>query len=535
MSDLPPPGTRSLFDHHIARLGALPYPYAALIESFQQFDRWDAGTVALLVPDGRSLRRAEADFQKPRALVAAQVDAPYTPHELAPVYAGRLFLGFVEAANEIEVISYNEAAGRFEYQLVANYCAGCVPRIVYAKRAICLTCHQAGAPIFSARPWDETNANAAVAREIARSMDVPWLAADSTRYHGVALSTQILTPETFDELTVLGAENLVTQRIWIEGCGVKGLQCRRSILAQALALVMDPGGFNPESADSARTRLLQKTHWPAQGIPVPESLLRSRDPMTERNTFERLLQDLRVHVARWRQQVAGDQAMLHDSDRKLAFFAQTTRLDPLLDPRTPRPPREILRADALYGVQGVARLFTPNDRRRLQAWSQGDVARVSALVHSGALDELLDPKPVVRAQVLQTIARLLGQPEPAYCCLDTTGFSPPRMEHVPPLRISAGSVLETFQRYCFGCHRGNPVQRLNFMGADTEAAVLASIRARTEIRDVLDYARFLGTEKAGTLMPPQGSEQRTALDAARNGGSADHEKMRETVPALFDF
>ena len=47
-------------------------------------------------------------------------------------------MGFVEAADEIEVISYNEAAGRFEYQLVQNYCEGCVPRVVYARRAICL-------------------------------------------------------------------------------------------------------------------------------------------------------------------------------------------------------------------------------------------------------------------------------------------------------------------------------------------------------------------------------------------------------------
>jgi hypothetical protein len=70
---------------------------------------------------------------------------------------GRLFLGFVENASEIEVLSYNEAAGRFEFQLVQNYCEGCVPRIVYARRAICTTCHQGAAPIFSQRPWNETN------------------------------------------------------------------------------------------------------------------------------------------------------------------------------------------------------------------------------------------------------------------------------------------------------------------------------------------------------------------------------------------
>ncbi len=533
--DLPPPGTRSLFDHHVARLGALPYPFAALIDSFRPFDRWNSGSVSLLVPDGRSLRRAEADFRQPRALVAAQVDAPFAPFEIEPFYSGRLFLGFVEAADEIEVISYNEAAGRFEYQLVENYCSGCVPRIVYAKRVVCLTCHHAGAPIFSSRPWAETNANIAVAREIAAAREVAWLQAGATRYQGVTLSTQLLTPETFDELTVLGAEIPVVQKIWIEACGADGLACRRSILAQALGLVMDPGAFHPQSEASERTRALQRRHWPRGGVRIPENLLPSRDPIADRSVIDRLVQDIRVRFARWRLQLAGETSASHDSARKLSFFNQTTHLPPELDPRTLRPPRATLQADSLYAVHGVARLFTPADRRRLREWSNDDTARVEQLVRSGALDELLGPAPVSRVPVLQKVAQLLGQEVPEYCCLDTGGFSPPRMENTPPLAIPAGSVLETFQRYCFACHRGNPVQRLNFMGAATAQAVLEEIRAKPEIRDVLDYARYENSEKEGTLMPPRNSEQRAALDAARRTGGDDIRRMRDAVPAMFGF
>ena len=36
----------------------------------------------------------------------------------------RLYLGYQENANLIEVISYNEAAARFEFQLVRDYRAG---------------------------------------------------------------------------------------------------------------------------------------------------------------------------------------------------------------------------------------------------------------------------------------------------------------------------------------------------------------------------------------------------------------------------
>ena len=68
--------------------------------------------------------------------------------DLGMLLRGRLFFGFVEDAREIEVISYNEAAGRFEFQLVRDYFEGGVPRITYAKRSLCTSCHQGEAPIF---------------------------------------------------------------------------------------------------------------------------------------------------------------------------------------------------------------------------------------------------------------------------------------------------------------------------------------------------------------------------------------------------
>ncbi len=56
-------------------------------------------------------------------------------------------------------ISYNEKAGRFEFQVVHNYGPGLTPTVSYASRPLCMGCHQNGGPIWSEPPWEETNSN----------------------------------------------------------------------------------------------------------------------------------------------------------------------------------------------------------------------------------------------------------------------------------------------------------------------------------------------------------------------------------------
>ena len=75
----------------------------------------------------------------------------------------RLFIGYQEKTGVIEVISYNERAARFEFQVVTDYRAGASPEVAYARRAVCTSCHQNGAPLFSEAGWDETDTNARVA------------------------------------------------------------------------------------------------------------------------------------------------------------------------------------------------------------------------------------------------------------------------------------------------------------------------------------------------------------------------------------
>ena len=63
--DLPPEGTRSLFDHLVAQNEQLPYPFEKLVALVQAQDAEGRAPPALLIPDGRSLLKASAHFARP--------------------------------------------------------------------------------------------------------------------------------------------------------------------------------------------------------------------------------------------------------------------------------------------------------------------------------------------------------------------------------------------------------------------------------------------------------------------------------------
>ena len=89
-----------------------------------------------------------------------------------PYLKDRLYLGFHEKAETLEVISYNPAAGRFEFQVADDYRAGGTARLRYANRALCLACHQNAAPIFSRQSWDESSANPRIATSLGAAAPV---------------------------------------------------------------------------------------------------------------------------------------------------------------------------------------------------------------------------------------------------------------------------------------------------------------------------------------------------------------------------
>lgn len=515
-TDLPPAGTRSLFDHLIVQNDGLPYPFSKLVHLLKEQNPTGQEPVTLLIPNGRSLLKGQADNAHPRIVVAADFEGNNPAVGLGLATRGQLFLGFVENAHEIEVLSYNEAAGRFEFQLVQNYCEGCVPRIVYARRAICTTCHQnGGAPIFSQRPWNETNGQQATTAAI--------IAARGNKpYEGVAVQQPLSQSERFDQLTDIGNFYQATQRLWLDGCGAKGNACRRQMLSLAFEYTDNAGGFNPDSAAAKQLRQLQAATFPKEGIQVTESDLLNRDPIGEKQGFKGWLRSLVTRDIHF-----GEGAK---DNEDLSAFDKLPPLRKELDPLTIRAPKKTLYAQDIDGVYGLASFFTEADLATLAEQHGHDVKKLQAKVNA-LPDEVFAAKPFSRVAMMQA---LLGKPR-EYCCLKTDEMSPPVVSGVPPLAIKQFPELQNFADNCFACHRGNPAKRLNFMAGDNEQAVLDNIKAKKEIRDALDWERYEGTDKASKLMPPRDSVQYHRLKDKGAAGDAQRQKMRETVPSLFDF
>ncbi|MGH8504623.1 MAG: hypothetical protein ACRETM_01500 [Stenotrophobium sp.] len=523
--DLPPAGTRSLFDHLVAQNESLPYPFGKLVEMVQKQDPAVTPPLVLMIPKGRSLLKAMADYEYPRVLYAADFQAPdRTALGLAP--RSRLFLGFVENAHEVEVISYNEAAGRYEFQLIQNYCEGCQPRLVYIKRAVCMACHQGAVPIFPVRPWDETNGETATAKAIADARREAKL--DPDHYLGFPISNPLSAPERFQDLVDTGEFLAVTQRAWLDGCagGERGTDCRRQMLKVAVDYLWAPGQFDAQGADAVQLRQLQAPAWPAQGIAIPGNNILNRDPIGElqgvRGFFRRLTEP----------KVKPGTGPRNNED--LASLDKLPKLPEALDPLSQRDPKRVLAADDLDGGFGLAGMLTGSDFERLEQAAGFQLPRLRDAVEKIPAD-FFAPAPIGRVRIMRAMLAALGAPVPEYCCLDTKDMSPPLSSGEPPVKIAANSPVRNFEHYCFACHRGNPNARLNFMSGKTEAEVLAHIKAKSEISDVLDWPRYQGTDKANKMMPPADSAQRQMLqqDLAKNPKLLDD--MRGVVPSLFSF
>lgn len=287
-TDLPPQG-RSLFDRLVYAEDAagtaslqLPFPFSALVAHLcarLQLDAQPEALPVVLIPLGRSLQRNTAAprfFESPRVVLAVLGESA---RPAAPLAKDRLYLGYQERSGVIEVISYNDELGRFEFQIVKNYGAQTRPRLFYAKRAICVACHQNQAPMFPRPLWSETHANPPVAAR---------LRAARADFHGVDLSRGIDVPAAIDAATDRANRYVLEQRLWQEGCASlirtehdgADTRCRIALLDAALKLRLS--GWRGYAEGAAATLDALRTHWREQwpdGWSVPNPDIPNRDPL----------------------------------------------------------------------------------------------------------------------------------------------------------------------------------------------------------------------------------------------------------------
>lgn len=348
-----PPSGRSLFDRLFAAHDKggeaydIPFPFAKLLTHLDAQLEHDPKSLLypakrVLIPLGRSLQRSAAEpdyFLFPRVVVAVD-SSPSMPSGL--LLKDRLYIGYQERSDVLEVISYNESAGRFEFQLVKDYRAGAKPQVFYANRTLCYACHQNGAPIFSRALWDETNANPKVAA---------LLSASGKDFYGIPPDRGVDIPYTIDIAIKRANGFALTQRLWQEGCGGEdraALHCRAGLLISALRQALSDGRkgtaelAHGDGVDSSVTvfRAEARRQWPG-GLAVGASDIPNRNP----------LQDL----TSWPDNPA----------RRRTYSHVPARFEPL----APRSPQEIWRADTADAIDrlsdGLAEFVSATDRQRL--------------------------------------------------------------------------------------------------------------------------------------------------------------------------
>ncbi len=220
----------------------IPFPFERLIETLEaQLDNGKNPAVRkVLIPIGRSLQR----------------DTP------APDY-----FRFPR-----EVISYNDAAGRFEFHVVEKYAIDKVPRGKPANRVICMSCHHNAAPIFAQTPWRETSFNVEVATKLVSALP--------QRFNSL-IGVVTLDAGVIDVLAERANYLSAAQAIWQQGCDTPA--CRAAMLRAVLQYRLSgksnfdtsASGYQHDYFDSLRHDWSRK--WP-RGLALPGSRLPDRNP-----------------------------------------------------------------------------------------------------------------------------------------------------------------------------------------------------------------------------------------------------------------
>jgi hypothetical protein len=364
-SNLPPVG-RSLFDYLVtAQEGArtvykVPFPFTALVNTIEEQVGADAHRSPLkrvLIPLNRSLQRHAARpefFKYPRAVLGVDTEPPLQASSSGLLLKDRLFLGYQEKANIIEVISYNEAAGRFEFQVVRDYRPGGNPTVLYANRAVCTVCHQNQSPIFARPLWDETNANPTIAA---------LLQEQRRDFYQFPIQQGIDVPSALDDATDRANEFSAAQVLWQEGCEraasqSESIRCRADLVRFLLQYRLSGSrGLDTRSArfaDQFAPRFLGdwQAKWP-QGLLIPNPDILNRNPLD-------FFQPSRPRGMGRVQMISSD-----DGRDRLAFRA-------VFEPSVPRGP--IATWSAAQGLESVHRVIislsnfvAEADMRRLDA------------------------------------------------------------------------------------------------------------------------------------------------------------------------
>ena len=523
-TNLPPLG-RSLFDQLAGRAdGAgwhVPFPFSKLLAALSHAGgcadkQPDAQCYrAVLIPLGRSLQRtapAPEFFKYPRVVAAFTAEAKAGIGSDFPLLKDRLYLGYQEKANLIEVISFNEAAGRFEFQLVKNYAARTEPQVFYANRSVCVSCHQNHAPIFSRQVWDETNANPEIAKRLA------YARAD---FDGLPVRVGVDVPNAIDDATDRSNFFAAYQLLWRDGCG-DSRRCRARAFAAALQYrLTHERGFDVQSAMFRQDFLVPfeknwQARWPS-GLKIPSNDIPNRDPL----------------------QFADSERLAH----------VPARFEPLL----PRGHKEIWQweTDRYRMVKGIGEFFSGNDIRLLAEklaiafdakFTAEEILKapgfvmldqaIAAMLADPVGQAAFDHSSIRRAPLRDALFRSLNINVAKICCTNDARLPSARMDEDTQVGVVTGNAdLNLFYAHCASCHASREPFPPNFMRGTARDVEQSLQRCAERIFFRLGMWQVEPDVRPKTPMPPAAALPTHADQWATGGALA---AMRAYVEPFVD-
>ena len=285
--------TRSLFDTLFLKPDeqpgqySIPFPFGRVIEKIERQLGYSINgdpnvAKSTLIPLGRCINRYAAGpeyFKFPRIVVAVDSEHNGVGEWNRPFMKDRMFLGYQEKANAIEVISYNEQRGQFDFQVVSNYANGETPLVRVIEDTQCTDCHQNNGPIFSRSNWDETEFNNEIFQRIVSAKFGPD--SGSSRLLGSGAASVDLST---NRANTFGLFQTFWQKACLSDDNASEFRCRAGLFQMALEhrlqesnrTLIPPRLFTeyliPVSKGNA------ERYWP-DGVSFPSSDIKNQNPL----------------------------------------------------------------------------------------------------------------------------------------------------------------------------------------------------------------------------------------------------------------
>jgi hypothetical protein len=178
------------------------------------------------------------------------------------------FIGYAPRSNELEVITWNSQARKYDFLIVSDYREGGTPRIQKADSSVCMTCHQNGGPLLSRGLWAEMGGvtTGDAFEKLKFDPNTPGIPKNSRN-----------NTNDIDDLVRVANDQLQANQVCASGCG-DTIKCREKLLLGALArvqLASDPTHRKNLSQDLSQ--MVQST-WPKDEYAYPSDVLPNRDP-----------------------------------------------------------------------------------------------------------------------------------------------------------------------------------------------------------------------------------------------------------------